>query len=127
MEMLRTQTVLVVDDDASIRWLFDEILTAEGYCVLAASDGREACEVLQRDVQLDLVLTDLVMPNQEGIETIRLMRQQFPKLKIIAISGAFGGQFLSTAKMLGADATLRKPVRPEELRATVAQLLERSQ
>jgi CheY-like chemotaxis protein len=123
MEMPRTQTVLVVDDEDSIRCLFDEILTAEGYCVLAASDGREACDVLRRDVNPDLVLTDLVMPNQEGIETIQVMRRQFPKLKIIAMSGAFGGQFLSTAKMLGADATLQKPVKPEELRSMVARIL----
>jgi CheY-like chemotaxis protein len=127
MELPRTQTVLVVDDEDSIRWLFDEILTAEGYSVLAASDGREACDVLRRDLKLDLVLTDLVMPNQEGIETIRAIRQQFPKLKIIAMSGAFGGQFLSTAKVLGADATLQKPVKPEELRSTVARVLDGDQ
>jgi len=119
------KTVLVVDDEDSIRGLFQELLTAEGYRVLVASDGRQACDLLRRGLDLDLVITDLVMPNQEGIETIQALRQQFPKVKIIAISGAFGGQFLSTARLLGADATLMKPVSPNQLRGTVAEVLSR--
>jgi CheY-like chemotaxis protein len=118
-------TVLVVDDEDAIRGLFHELLTAEGYRVLVASDGRQACDMLRRGMDLDLVITDLVMPNQEGIETIQAMRQQFPKVRIIAMSGAFGGQFLSTAKLLGADATLMKPVPPHQLCVTVAEVLSR--
>jgi len=117
------RTILVVDDEDSIRGLFHELLTAEGYRVLVASDGRQACEILHRGMDLDLVITDLVMPNQEGIETIRAIRQQYPNVKIIAISGAFGGKFLRMAKLLGADATLTKPVPPDELCDAVAALL----
>ncbi len=117
------QTILVVDDEDSIRVLFRELLAAEGYRVLVASDGRQACELLHQGVNLDLVITDLVMPNQEGIETIRAIRQQFPHVRILAISGAFGGKFLRMAKLLGADATLSKPIPPDQLCRTVAALL----
>jgi CheY-like chemotaxis protein len=117
------QTILVVDDEDSIRGLFRELLTAQGYRVVVASDGRQACEMLRQGVILDLVITDLVMPNQEGIETIRAIREQFPGVRILAISGAFGGKFLRMAKLLGADATLMKPIPPDQLYTTVAELL----
>ncbi|HWC95135.1 MAG TPA: response regulator [Candidatus Sulfopaludibacter sp.] len=119
----RPKTILVVDDEDSIRGLFHELLTAEGYHVTVASDGRQACDMLRRGIELDLVITDLVMPNQEGIETIQAIKHQFPKVKIIAMSGAFGGQFLNTAKLLGADATLLKPVHPDRLCSAVAAVL----
>jgi CheY-like chemotaxis protein len=118
-----SRTILVVDDEDSIRGLFRELLTAEGYRVVVASDGRQACEMLRQGMNPDLVITDLVMPNQEGIETIRAIRQQFPTVRIIAISGAFGGKFLRMAKLLGADATLTKPILPDQLCSTVAELL----
>lgn len=117
------RTILVVDDEDSIRVLFRELLTAAGYDVTVASDGRQACEMLRQGMNPDLVITDLVMPNQEGIETIRAIRQQFPSVRIIAISGAFGGKFLRMAKLLGADATLTKPIPPDRLCSTVAELL----
>ena len=121
-----SQKILVVDDEDSIRGLFHDLLTAEGYEVTVASDGRQACELLRQGVNLDLVITDLIMPNQEGIETIRAIRQQFPAVRIIAISGAFGGKFLRMAKLLGADATLTKPIPPDQLCHTVAELLGRA-
>ncbi len=117
------RTILVVDDEDSIRVLFRELLTAAGYRVLVASDGRQACDMLHQGLHLDLVITDLVMPNQEGIETIRAIRQQFPHVRILAISGAFGGKFLRMAKLLGADAILTKPIPPDQLCSTVAELL----
>ena len=116
-------TVLVVDDEDAVRALFDEILTAEGYYVQVVSDGRQAWDALQREVETDVVITDLVMPNQEGIETIQKLRQNYPRLRIIAMSGAYGGQFLHMAKLMGADEVLRKPVDPEQLCSTVAKLL----
>jgi len=73
---------------------------------------------------VDLVITDLVMPEQEGLETIQALRQDVPGTGIIAISGAFGGQFLQVAKALGADAILTKPIRAELLLNRVAEVLK---
>lgn len=122
----QTRTILVVDDEPAVRILLHEILTEEGYRVLVAPDGRKACEILSNCADLDLVITDLIMPNQEGIETIRAMRQQAPQLRIIAMSGAFGGKFLRMARGLGADATLTKPVSVEELNRTIEYVLSRA-
>jgi DNA-binding NarL/FixJ family response regulator len=74
---------------------------------------------------VDLVITDLVMPEQEGIETIRALRKEAPGVRIVAMSGAFGGQYLKTAQLLGADAVLAKPVGSELLLAKVAQVLKK--
>jgi len=76
-----------------------------------------------RTSHVDLVLTDLVMPDMEGIETIRTIHTQWPALKIIAMSGEFGGQFLHVAELLGANATLPKPIRPEVLLDVVRRVL----
>ncbi len=114
--------VLVVDDEEAIRGLFARILAEGGYEVGVACDGEEAQKVLAAGVY-DLVITDLVMPNREGIETIRAIRRDYPGLKIIAVSGAFGGDFLKAAAMLGSHATLVKPVSAEELLETVRKTL----
>ncbi|HXY25863.1 MAG TPA: response regulator [Candidatus Acidoferrum sp.] len=118
------QTILVVDDEEGIRNLFQDLL-GSSYRVLLASDGAEALKIIRRAEPLDLVITDLVMPNQEGIETIQALRKQHAKMRIIAMSGAFEGQFLKTAKYLGADATLAKPIEPKILRETVGEVLRR--
>jgi DNA-binding NarL/FixJ family response regulator len=72
---------------------------------------------------IDLVVTDLVMPAQEGLETIQQIRQSGHNTRIIAISGAFGGRYLRTADLIGADATLPKPVDPVVLIDTVRSVL----
>ncbi len=118
-------SVLVVDDEESIRKLFTRILTRAGYEVNVAADGDQAEKILGAG-SYDLMITDLVMPNREGIETIRAIRQIYPGLKIIAVSGAFGGRFLKTAAMLGADATLTKPVGPDHLVETVRNALTKT-
>ena len=69
------------------------------------------------------MITDLVMPESEGIETIQAIRKSHADVKIIAVSGAFGGGYLAVAAMLGADATLTKPVSPEQLLEAVRQAL----
>jgi CheY-like chemotaxis protein len=118
------RTILVVDDEEGIQRLFQHILEAEGYTVLLASDGNQAVRLLKDRNDIDLVITDLVMPNCEGIETIRLIRGLYPGLKIVAISGAFAGQYLKLARILGADRTLAKPVEPEVLVLLVKELSE---
>jgi CheY-like chemotaxis protein len=118
-------SILVVDDDDSIRNLFELTLTGVGYKVVVAKDGREALARM-REQQFDLVVTDLVMPEREGIEIVQTLRKEQPDLKIIAVSGAFGGMYLKVAKALGANATLAKPVSTDALLTTVQRLLEGS-
>ncbi|MGC4051960.1 MAG: response regulator [Paludibaculum sp.] len=72
-----------------------------------------------------MLITDLVMPDQEGIETIRLARKAFPQLRIIAISGAFFGQFLKMAELLGANAVLPKPLSQAAMLDTIRDVLSR--
>ena len=114
--------ILVADDDAATRaWLHDALESA-GYNVIEAANGKEAMRSLQQ-ASVDLCITDLAMPEQEGIETIRLLRHEYPGLKIIAMSGAFGPAFLRVSKILGAAATLQKPIRLAALLETVQDLL----
>ncbi len=107
-----------------MRGVFVEFL-GKKHNLLLACDGREAMQILQSGQQPDLVITDLVMPNQEGTEVIREIRRNRPAVKIIAMSGAFSGRFLKTAELLGADATLVKPIRPEVLDQVIEDVLGR--
>ncbi len=115
-------TILVVDDEAGIRSLLRQVLQGAGYVVLEAEDGKKAMAQAAA-VDLDLVITDLAMPDQEGLETIQLLHEQKPGLKIIAMSGAFRGELLGVAEKLGAQATLAKPIRPDHLLKTVREVL----
>ena len=115
-------TILVVDDEELVRQLFKNILKEEGYRVLTAMNGTEALQIM-RASHLDLVITDLVMPGSEGLETIQTIKGEQPDLKIVAMSGAFGGKFLQTAARLGACATLAKPISRELLMSTVRRVL----
>jgi CheY-like chemotaxis protein len=111
--------VLVVDDDDGVRQVLRLMLESGGYRVLEAADGRKALELV-RGENIDVVMTDLVMPEQEGFETIQAIRRERPSLKVIAMSGAFGGEFLHVAKLLGAHSTLQKPLKVEQVLAAVA-------
>jgi CheY-like chemotaxis protein len=102
----RLKNVLVVDDEPAVRELIRGILAEGGYSVTEAIDGDSAIRYAQCQ-PLDLIITDLVMPNREGIETIQHFHQKFPCLPIIAMSG--NGLYLEPAKELGARAVLRKP------------------
>lgn len=122
---LSMKRVLVADDEALVRDALSILLRTAGYEVICVSDGAQAVESFKaRDA--DLVITDIVMPNQEGIETIQVLRKLKPDLPIIAISG--GGRvsptgYLQIAKTLGASVTLSKPLKPVELLRVVAELL----
>lgn len=114
--------ILVADDEPSVRTFLSTVLRGRGYDVVEAADGVEALERAHHE-RLDLVITDLVMPEREGIEVIQAVRRDQPGAGIIAISGAFDGQFLEVAQMIGADAVIEKPVKPDLLLARVAQVL----
>ena len=115
---LPLRRILVVDDMPAILDLVSSMLEESGFLVMKASGGRQAREKAKTH-PVDIVLTDLSMPEEEGIETIRALRAQHPNLKIIAMSGAFGPEMLQIAKSLGADATLAKPIRAEQLLACI--------
>jgi CheY-like chemotaxis protein len=115
--------ILVADDEAGVRRFCREVLEDGGHEVIEAADGKQALKEV-RAGHVDLVITDLVMPEQEGIETIQTLRREAPGVAIIAISGAFGGEFLKTARLLGADAVLNKPVNGELLLAKVSEVLK---
>jgi CheY-like chemotaxis protein len=120
--MAVTPTVMVADDDAEIRVLVRQILEPCGCKVREASNGSEVLDEIVR-TPVDLVILDLVMPGMEGIETLRALRMLRPELKVLVISGAFGGSFLHCAKLLGADASLKKPFSCDALIGYVERLV----
>jgi DNA-binding response OmpR family regulator len=109
--------ILVIDDDRDVREMLRRILEHDGHEVIEASNG-EAGVRLYRERPADVVITDIIMPEKEGIETIRDLRRENPQIKIIAISG--GGRigpsdYLNAARMLGAKKTFSKPFSRQEL------------
>ena len=99
-------TILVVDDDSSLRGMLREFLTGLGFRVIEAGTGIGADKQL-RNHPVDLLMIDLVMPDREGIETIRAVRAEFAGLPILAMSGS--ELYLNGAALLGADMVLQKP------------------
>jgi DNA-binding NtrC family response regulator len=121
-----TQRILVVDDDASIRRTLNILLTKAGYEVIQASDGSEAIR-LWRDRGGDLVITDLHMPQKDGIQTIIELLSHSPGTRIIAMSG--GGQtkrldLLGNMALLGSVLTIEKPFTLAEMMAVVGRALK---
>ena len=111
-------SVLVIDDDPVARETVRAILEDDGHRVTCAEDGRQGVKAF-RDIQPDVVVTDIIMPDKEGLETIVELRAMWPKGPIIAISGGgrSGGpaNYLELARSLGATAVLAKPFEPTEL------------
>jgi DNA-binding NtrC family response regulator len=108
--------ILVIDDDPEIREILEQTLTAAGFEVGVAADGREGVN-LCRAKPAEVVITDLFMPNQEGLETIVELRKEFPRTAIIAMSGwsDAASTMLSIARRLGAVGSLEKPFLPKQL------------
>jgi DNA-binding response OmpR family regulator len=117
--------ILIIDDDPHTRELLRLVLEHESHEVVEASNGREGM-ALFRAAPTDLVISDILMPEQEGLQTIRELRREFPEAKIIAISSARPGgrmNFFQAATLLGAQRTLRKPFDLDELRQAVREVL----
>jgi DNA-binding response OmpR family regulator len=117
--------ILVFDDEPSILLMLKKMLEKEGHLVDLALNGREGMELFEKN-RPDLVITDIIMPEKEGLETILELRKKYPDLKIIAISG--GGRispegYLPSAKHLGADMVFQKPLVQKEFMQAVAFLL----
>jgi DNA-binding response OmpR family regulator len=118
--------ILIIDDEPQIRSMLKMMLEREGFNVIVASDGKEGMKIFEKE-PVDLVITDLIMPEKEGIEVIQELRKNNSNLPIIAISG--GGKnspdtYLNIAKLLGANAIFEKPVAKEKLIDAVNKALD---
>lgn len=118
--------VLVVDDDEESRQLLCEVLEANGYVVDAVEDGLAARETLSRDGAYRIVIADLRMPKEGGLELIQNLRKQNSKHDIILMSSFISGTEKKLAKDLGAHALLEKPFRLADLLERVAELVLRN-
>ena len=122
-----------MDDDSAVRFTIKLLLDRAGHDVVVASDGREGLATLQSG-DCDLLFLDIFMPGMDGLETMRLIHQQRPRLPIIVISGrpiafdnASAPDFLTMATKLGAVCSLQKPFKPAALLDAVARCLEAAQ
>lgn len=127
-EHTSTPVILIIDDNAQYRSMLSEMLDVDGYHVLTAENGNLALKSLE-EARVDLVITDILMPEKGGVETIIELRQKFPNLPVIAMSG--GGRtgnmdFLEIARNVGVQATLTKPIELDTLLDTVSQALSQS-
>ncbi len=115
------ERILVVDDDANIRSSVAAALDHGGYTVATAANGRQAIAI-HLEAPVDLIIIDIFMPEKDGLETIMELRQGFPDMKIIAMSGrgaTASKDYLEAAKAFGADAALSKPFSYSYLRRTI--------
>jgi DNA-binding NtrC family response regulator len=118
-------SILVVDDEEDVREVLQGILESADYRVTTAADGNEASKLLAAE-KFSLVLTDLLMPDRDGIEVVGELRKKYPSTPVIVMSG--GGrmrhvEYLKMAKTFGAHAVLEKPFKSEQLLTTIAGLL----
>ncbi len=120
--------VLVIEDDPAMRDMVEIFLQKSGFHTACAEDGKKALRLFQSE-SFDLVITDMVMPEMEGIETIQELRKLRPDIKIIAMSGGALGSpaYLGAARHLGANLTLKKPFQHAALIEAVTSLIGVSQ
>ena len=116
-------TILLIDDEESMRTLFTVALEQAGYRVMTAEHGKQGLNLLEQE-KVKLLLVDIFMPEMDGLELIPLVRKAQPAIKMIAISGEL--HYLNMAKHLGANDTLRKPFSVQELLDAVSAQLEHS-
>lgn len=119
--------VLIIDDNAPTRQMLRQALERSGYEVVEAPDGRAGIQ-LQHTMPADVIITDILMPEQEGLETIRELQRDFPTTNIIAMSG--GGHvgnynFLTIAERLGARRALQKPFGLRDMLNAIEEMLQR--
>lgn len=115
--------ILVIDDEPQIRSVIARVLNRAGHTVREANNGEEGIGLFHRTHPV-LVITDILMPEMEGIETIRTLREAAPTIPILAISGSVRPLYLRAATRLGATSALAKPFRADELLSVVGRLLQ---
>jgi DNA-binding response OmpR family regulator len=111
--------ILLIDDDDSVRTMLHLTLAHFGHTVIEARNGKEGLELFEH-ANADLLITDIVMPEKEGLEVLMELRKRHPPVKIIAISG---GDYLHMAKLMGAAKVLAKPFSTDVLIAAIDELL----
>jgi len=115
--------IILVDDDPNLRELMEVTLRRAGHEVFSAVNGKDGVQLCSAHPP-DLLITDILMPEKEGLESIQEIRAKFPILPVLAVSGAPDEwKVLDLAKRLGADESIAKPFAPEELLARVHSLL----
>jgi len=116
--------ILIIDDDDTLRGIIAKSLTHAGHTITQANNGRKGV-AMYKSAPTDLVITDLVMPEQEGMETIKVLHQGFPDLPIIAMSGGLDGSplYLDLTRRLGARITLTKPFTLQQLKVAIDEIL----
>jgi CheY-like chemotaxis protein len=115
--------ILIIEDNDLLRKMVRLTLTAAGYEVVEANSGKAGLARYRKE-PTDLVITDILMPDTEGLETIRELRRYNPPAKIIAMSGsARSGQYLEMAAKFGAQMVLEKPIEPDQLLAAISNVL----
>lgn len=114
--------ILVVEDESLVRDLLRSKFLEEGYSVLEAPDGRVALRLL-RENPVDLVITDILMPETDGIELLVAIRETWPKVPVIVFSAPTNQLYLQVARRLGADEVVEKPLNLERLAGQVKRLL----
>lgn len=118
--------ILVIDDDHDVRRTISENMRDCGYTVWEAEDGECGLQAIEQGNYPDIVITDIIMPRKEGLETIMEIRSKYPDIKLLAISG--GGRtklddFLALARKMGANASLPKPIDMRALEETIQDLV----
>ena len=117
--------VLVVDDEEVVRLGYRRVLSADGFRVMAAGDGREALDLMGGD-RFDVVLMDMRMPGMDGIELLRAIKDQWPESEVVVVTGYPSIETAKEAVKLGAYDYLAKPLVPEEvLRATTGAWMQK--
>lgn len=110
--------VLVIEDDAQVREYVRLALELHEHQALTADNGRQALAYLDGHA-VDAVITDVFMPEMDGIETLAVLRKKFPDMRVVAMSGRPGVDYLAIARELGVTRTLRKPFEISELLAAL--------
>jgi len=117
--------VLLIEDDPDTGDSIKAMLELSGHEVLWARHGREAMGLLQQQDQPDLILTDILMPEMDGIESILYIKKHYPSLAVVAMTAQRDAPFLKAASLFGAQATLFKPFSMKELNAVLGKALGR--
>lgn len=115
--------VLVVDDDPQVLALFGRILTQQGYAVVLNKSGSEAIKTIAAH-HVDLIVLDLKMPDIDGFELLKSIKNRTPPIAVIVVSGYMEGALLKASEFLGAAASISKIEAPKLLAATVARILQ---
>ena len=125
---MSTKKILVIEDDEQFLGFVAELLTNEGFDVIKAENGKEGIKVVEKN-EPDLILTDLLMPEKDGVRVISEVRSKYSHIPIIAMSGGqsvFSPVFLEAASSLGAAQTLTKPFSDEELIESINSVLNKA-